>query len=95
MHVSYAYMPLGEIWFRAGGFLDSGPLGILPWVAVLTYGANRLKRVPLVLQNVMLYVVRVRIPNSVKMIAQGLLFKSRDQFIIFVHFVKFLQVILQ
>jgi len=59
------------------------------------YGANRLKRVPLVLQNVMLYVVRIRIPNSVKMIAQGLLFKSRDQFIIFVHFVKFLQVILQ
>jgi len=60
------------------------------------YGANRLKRVPVVLQNVMLYVIRVRIPNSVKNISQGLLFKSQGQFTFFVHFdVKFLQAILQ
>jgi len=59
------------------------------------YGANRLNRVPLVLQNVMLYVIRVRIPNSIKMISQGLLFKSQDQFIIFAYFVQFLQAILQ
>ena len=64
-------------------------------VVCVRYGANRLKRVPLVLQNVMLYVIRVRIPNSIKMISQGLLFKSQDQFIIFAYFVKFLQAILQ
>ena len=67
---------------------------VVPWHK-LWYGANRLKRVPVVLQNVMLYVIRVRIPNRVKSISQGLQFKSRHQFIFFVHFVKFVQEILQ
>jgi len=43
------------------------------------YGANRLKRVPVVLQNVMLYVIRARLFNKAKIISggsRGQLFKS-------------------
>jgi len=44
--------------------------------ATLRYGANRLKRVPVVLQNVMLYVIRARLFNKAKIISGGQLFKS-------------------
>jgi len=47
------------------------------------YGANRLKRVPVVLQNVMLYVIRARLFNKAKIISggsRGQLFKSWTKF---------------
>jgi len=44
------------------------------------YGANRLKRVPVVLQNVMLYVIRAKLFNKSKMISGGQLFKSQIMF---------------
>jgi len=47
------------------------------------YGANRLKRVPVVLQNVMLYVIRPRLFNKAKIISggsRGQLFKSWTKF---------------
>jgi len=40
------------------------------------YGANRIKRVLVVLQNVMLYVIRVRVLNYAKIYSGGLSFKS-------------------
>ena len=68
---------------------------ILPTQSVSS-NFSLLTMIPVVLQNVMLYVIRVRILNSVKNMSQGLPFKSQDQFIFFVHFdLKFLQVILQ
>jgi len=43
-----------------------------------SYGANRLKRVPVGVQNVMLYVIRNRVPNYAKIYSGGLLFKSHS-----------------
>ena len=40
------------------------------------YGANRLKRVPVGVQNVMLYVIRVRVPNFAKVCSRSRSFKS-------------------
>ena len=58
---------MGELLGCDGCQLDCG---------VVWYGANRLKRVPVVLQNVMLYVIRARLFNEAKIIPGGLSFKS-------------------
>jgi len=56
------------------------------------YGANRIKRVPVLLQNIMLYVIRVGVPNYAKMYPEGLWFKS-DPNLVFSYYFKYFDII--
>ena len=46
-----------------------------PTTKILLNSANRIKRVPVMLQNVMLYVIRVRVLHYTKICSGGLSFK--------------------
>jgi len=58
----------------AMGFFPNTVVG--PWEVLVMYGANRIKRVPVVLQNVMLYVIGVRVLNYGKICSKSLSFNS-------------------